>query len=76
LLRYLLASAGMTFPFGETLPTFEDLLRVSKIRANANPRVARTVVVAVAVVVDISEIRRRHDIPQPPVRTIKGHPEL
>jgi len=46
-----------------------------EIRANAI-RVARVVVVRIAVVVDIREIRRRNDIPQPPVAAIQTLPYI
>ena len=46
----------------------------NKIGADANVGVGRVVVVAVAVVVDIREVRGRHDITQPPVRTFNGYP--
>ena len=39
-------------------------------------RVARVVVVAIAVVVDIGKVRRRHDAAQPPVVAIQPQPYI
>ena len=44
-----------------------------EIRANAI-RVRSVVVVRIAVVVDISKVRRRNNVPQPPVRTLQKLP--
>ncbi len=44
-----------------------------EIRANAI-RVRGAVVVRIAVVVDISKVRRRNNVPQPPVRTLQKLP--
>ena len=46
----------------------------TKIRAKPIPRVRSVVVVAIPVVVDISEIRRRYNRTKPPVRTYKACP--
>ena len=44
-----------------------------EIRANAI-RVRSVVVVHIAVVVDISEVRRRNNVPQPPVHALQKLP--
>ena len=46
----------------------------NKIGADTDVGVGRVVVVRIAVVVDIREVRGRHDIPKPPVRTFNGYP--
>ena len=46
---------------------------MKRIRAHAI-RVGSAVVVAITVVVDISKVRRRNNITQPPVRTFNEYP--
>ena len=47
----------------------------NKIGADTDVGVRCVVVVAVTVVVDIREVRGRHDITQPPVRTFNSYPK-
>ena len=56
------------------MPIIEVLLSVPKIRAHADPGVRRVVVVRIAVVVHISEVRRRDNVTQPPVSAFKDYP--
>ena len=52
-----------------------SLIFTFEIRADAI-RVGSVVVVRIAVVVDISKVRRRHNVTQPPVRTIQELPYI